>query len=107
MDLKLGIAVSDTKFVRTYNKKDELKTNGFKWRIVGVGSQWMKEAKTEEELNEIIDYVKTTELDLEIVAYDEYIGEYNDLYTDRFDKIEGINDLIKKEKEIRKTIKRK
>jgi hypothetical protein len=65
------------------------------------------EAKDEAELDSIIEYVKTTGLDIEIVAWDKYNGEYNDLYIDRFDGIEEIKELRKKEKAVRKEIKRK
>ena len=107
MSLRIGIEAVATKYVGTYNLKEQLKANGFKWKNTGLGSSWVKAVNSEEELDEIIKYVISLELDFDIVAINETLGEYRYIMDECFEGNEEADRLDLKSKEIKKSMRRK
>lgn len=107
MNLKIGIEATDSKTERTYNMKEELKANGFRWKNTGLGSSWVKAATSEEELDDIIKYVISLGLGFDIVAINENLGEYRFIADECFEGNEEADRLYWKGKEIKKSMRRK
>lgn len=53
-----GIAANDKGKIKTFDKKDDLKSNGFKWSSIDAGRKyWIKESANKEEIKEIFEYL--------------------------------------------------
>ena len=106
MELKVGIEAVDTKYVRTYNAKEQLKANGFKWKNTGLGSAWVKAAETDKEIDEIANYLNSLELSFDIVAIPENFSEYRYIADEIFEGNEEADRLYHKAKEIKKAMRK-